>query len=180
MDLTELQTFEKRVRVRYELQRALRSVAGFSPVLLVIVLAALMGRRPQAAIAFGALLFVSGVFFLWRGQSLRRAVFSGVTTGLVPLGLALLANRGHGCAGGHCSTWCLPACILGGVIGGTAVSWVARRQGQGWAFWAGATAMTLLTGAMGCACIGSAGVVGLCLGYLAAAAPWGLIRWAQS
>ena len=179
MALTDLEALERRVRTRYEWQRALRSVVGFSPVLLVIALAALTGRRPQASMTFGALLFMCGVLFLWRGQSLRRAVFWGVMTGLVPLGMALLANRGHGCAGGHCSNWCLPACVLGGVIGGTAVSWGARRQGLGWPFWAGATAMTLLTGAMGCACIGSAGVVGLCLGYLAAAAPWGLIRWAQ-
>ena len=84
---------------------------------------------------------------------------------------ALMANRGHACAGGHCSTWCLPACIAGGVVAGFAVSWFAKQRGLDWRFFVGASAVSLLTGAMGCACIGYSGVFGLTAGFLAGVVP---------
>jgi hypothetical protein len=90
---------------------------------------------------------------------------------LIPLACALMANRGHLCAGGHCSTWCLPACISGGVVAGLVVSWVATKRGLDWRFWLGASAISLLTGAMGCACIGYSGVIGLAAGFLGGTVP---------
>ena len=173
MDSIDLGRLEQRARLRYEFKRALRSALGFAPALLVVVLAAGLGRRPGSALAFGGLLFVCGSYLLWRGQTLHRAVLPGVLTGLIPLAFALVANRGHACPGGHCSTWCLPACIAGGVVAGLAVSYLATRRGLDWRFWVGASAVSVFTGAMGCSCVGYSGVVGLGLGYLAAS---GLVR----
>lgn len=176
MGSIDLAGLERRARLRYELGRAARSALGFAPALLVVLAAAGLGRRPGSAAAFGGALFLLGAFLLWRGRSLHRAVLPGLLAGLIPLSFALVANRGHACAGGHCSTYCLPACIAGGAVAGLVISVVARRRGMGWGFWAGASGVSLLTGAMGCACVGSSGVFGLAAGYLAGALPVGLGR----
>lgn len=172
----DLDALERRARLRYELGRAARSVLGFAPALLVVLAAVGFGRRPGSAVLFGGVLFLLGSFLLWRGQALHRAVLPGLLAGIIPLTCALVANRGHLCIGGHCSTYCLPACIAGGVLAGLVISFVAHRRGMGWQFWAGASGISLLTGAMGCSCIGYSGVFGLAAGYLVGALPLGLQR----
>lgn len=87
---------------------------------------------------------------------------------MIPLVFALVA---HACAGGHCSTWRLPGCITGGGVAGLVVSWLATRRSLDGRFWAGASAVSLLTGAMGCSCLGYSGVMGLGAGFLAGALP---------
>jgi hypothetical protein len=174
MGSIDLDVLERKARLRYELGRAARSVLGFAPALLIVAAAAGFGRRPGSAVVFGSVLFLLGSFLLWRGQTLHKAVLPGLAAGLIPLTCALIANQGHMCAGGHCSTWCLPACIAGGVISGLVISYVAHKRGMGWQFWAGASGISLLTGAMGCSCIGYSGVFGLAAGYLAGALPIGL------
>lgn len=168
----DLDLLERRARVRYEVARAVRGLLGFAPALLLVGLAAALGRRPGSTLFFGGLLFLVGAFLLWRGRTLHRAVLPGVLSGLIPLSLALVANRGHACPGGQCASWCLPACVAGGIIAGLAVSALASRRGLGWRFWVGASALSLLTGAMGCSCVGYSGVIGLGAGFLAGAVPW--------
>ena len=172
MDSIDLNLLERRARTRYELSRAVRSLVGFAPALLVVILAAGLGRRPSSAVFFGSLLFLSGSFLLWRGRTMHRAVLPGLLAGMIPLLFALMANRGHACVGGQCSTWCLPACVAGGVVAGLVVSWIAYSRGLDWRFWAGASAISFLTGAMGCSCIGYSGVIGLGVGFVAGALPW--------
>lgn len=172
MDSIDLNLLERKARTRYEVTRAVRSLVGFAPALLVVLLAATVGRRPSSAAFFGTLLFLLGSFFLWRGRTMHRAVLPGLLAGMIPLLFALMANRGHACGGDHCSTWCLPACVAGGIVAGLVVSWVAHSRGLGWRFWAGASAISFLTGAMGCSCIGYSGVVGLGVGFVAGALPW--------
>lgn len=163
IDLTKL---ERRARRKYEWTRVRRAVLGFAPSLVVVVIAALANKHPSSALAFGAAMFVVGVALLWYGRDIRRAVLPGLAMGLLPLALALCANNvGHACMGGECMTVCVPACTIGGLGAGIGVSLIGFRWKQGAAFWAGATALTLLTGAMGCSCVGYGGVAGLALGY---------------
>ena len=171
MDSTDLTALSRVARRRYERARLGRSLAGAAPVLLVAAVAMLLGRRPSSAALFGGLLFVSGVVLLWRGRDLHRAVLPGVLSGLIPLAFALVANAGHGCAGGHCSTLCVPACTAGGVTAGIVVSVVATRLKLGWGFWAAASTMAVLTGAMGCSCVGASGVLALIGGFSAGLIP---------
>lgn len=171
MGSIDLVSLERRARLRYELGRAARSALGFAPTLVIVFIAAGVGRRPSSSFAFGAALFLLGSFLLWRGKTLHRAVLPGLLAGLIPLAFALVANYGHACADGHCSTWCLPACIAGGVAASLVISIVAHRRGMDWRFWAGASGISLLTGAMGCSCVGYSGVFGLAAGYLAGALP---------
>lgn len=162
---------QQMARRRYELARLLRCALGFAPVLGLIGVSMLVGRRPSSALAFGLALYAAGVFVLWLGRGFHRGVLPGVGAGLIPLAAALAANFGHGCASGHCSTLCLPACIAGGVTAGLLVSGLVWRGRLGNGAWLSAGATCLLTGAMGCSCVGYSGVIGLVAGFAAGSLP---------
>lgn len=170
MDSIDLPALAQQARRRYERARFKWSVAGALPVLSLVGVAVWLNRHPASAVAFGALAFAFGVVVLWRGQDWGRAFLPGVVSGVVPLVLSLVANVSHGCAGGHCSSWCVPACATGGLVAGAAVSMMAVRRKYGQEFWLGASALSLLTGAMGCACVGYSGLVALVLGYVVSGA----------
>lgn len=166
MDSIDLTRIERRARRRYEWARARRAVLGFAPSLLVVIIAVLASKHPNAALGFGGAMFVLGVALLWYGHDVRRAVLPGLAMGLLPLALGLCANHmAHVCNGDHCMTLCVPACTVGGLGAGIGVSLIGVRWKQGWPFWIGATALTLLTGSMGCSCAGFTGVAGLAVGY---------------
>ena len=112
---------------------------------------------------------------LWYGRDPQRAVLPGIAAGLVPLVLALCANNMHSCGPEVCASMCVPACTLGGVVAGLAVASVGNQRRAGVRFWLSASALALLTGSMGCACIGFAGVMGLGIGFAAGVVP-GLLR----
>jgi hypothetical protein len=171
MDLTDVTTLERVARSRYEKARLGWSLAGAAPVLLVVGAAVVLSKRPSSAALFGGLLFVKVVAVLWRGRDLRRAVWPGVSSGLIPLVFALVANAQHGCSGTHCSTLCLPACMAGGIAAGLVVSAFATRLNLGWGFWVAASMMTVLTGSMGCSCVSSSGVFALIAGLSAGLLP---------
>lgn len=172
MDSADLTRMERRARRKYEWARARTALLGFAPALVVVAVACSMNKHPSAALLFGAAMFIVGVALLWYGRDIRRAVLPGLAMGLLPLTLGLCANHmGHACMGGQCMTLCLPACTLGGLLAGAGVSLIGLRWKQGLAFWLGATALTLLTGAMGCSCVGYAGVAGLGLGYVVGSIP---------
>jgi hypothetical protein len=173
MDSIDLNRVRQRARLKYEWSRARRAVLGFTPVLVLVALAMWLGERPGTAALFGAVLFATGVTLLWYGRDLRRTVLPGVAAGLVPLASALCANHiDHACTGSACMDLCIPACTLGGAVAGVAVAWFSKRANRGWAYWIGASAIALSTGAMGCACMGYAGVAGLAVGYAAALLPF--------
>jgi len=176
MDSIDLTKIERRARLKYEWSRARRALLGFGPSLLVVLIAVLASKHPHSAVAFGGAMFVVGVALLWYGRDVRRAVLPGLAMGLIPLAMGLCANHlGHACGGDHCMSLCVPACTVGGLVAGIGVSLIGVRWKQGLAFWTGATALTLLTGAMGCSCAGYTGVAGLALGYAIGLVP-GFIR----
>jgi hypothetical protein len=158
------------LRRRYEWSRFWRALLGFAPACALILIAAYLSPRSISVLLFGAVLFGNGVLLLWYGQGLQRAVLPGVLAGLIPLTSALCANHfGHVCTGGGCMSLCLPACILGGVSAGAVLGYWARRRS--WGFLLAASGVALLTGAMGCGCIGYAGVFGLLAGYAVGLSP---------
>lgn len=166
MDSIDLGRVERRARRKYEWARVRRAVLGFAPALFVVASAAFMNHRSSTALVLGAAMFVVGVGLLWYGRELRRAVLPGLAMGLLPLALALCASHmGHACMGDRCMTLCVPACAVGGLGAGIGISLIGLRWKQGWPFWIGATTLTLLTGAMGCSCVGYGGVAGLAFGY---------------
>jgi hypothetical protein len=176
MDSTDLAQLQRRARIRYELQRLRRSLLGVAPILPIVALAAVVTHRPESTLWFGFATLALGAAMLWHGRDPQRAVLPGVVSGLVPLVLSLCANHIHSCGMETCSSLCVPACTLGGVVAGLTVASVgnARRVG-GW-FWLSASSLALLTGAMGCSCVGYSGVLGLGVGYLAGMIPGILLR----
>ena len=176
MDSIDLNRAERRARLRYEWTRAKWSVFGFAPVLIVIAIAVVFAPRPTWTIGFGLAMFGVGALMLWYGRDLKRAVLPGVAAGLVPLLLVLCANHvGHMCTGDNCMMVCLPACASGGFVAGLAVASIGVARRASVLFWLSASGLALLTGAMGCACAGYPGVIGLAVGYSAGMVP-GLLR----
>jgi hypothetical protein len=158
------------VRVSYEWARTKRALFGFAPVLVIVAVAGALGRRPSLALAFGVVLFLLGAGLLWYGRDLKRAVLPGLLAGLAPLALVLCASHvDHLCTSAGCMMLCLPACAAGGLIAGLTVGVVMHRARKGPRLWIAASAVALLTGAMGCVCIGATGLAGLGLGYVAGA-----------
>lgn len=181
MDSVELGVIERRVRLKYERARVRRALWAFAPVLMIIATATLLTKRPASALAFGALLFAFGVSALWYGKGAQRAVLPGLGLGLVPLALALCATQmDHLCMGDMCMTVCVPACTGGGLIAGLGMAIVGHRQKQGVRYWVAASGIALLTGAMGCSCVGYGGVAGLGLGFLVGLGALSLRRLVQN
>jgi hypothetical protein len=171
MDSTELTRAAHRARIAYELGRIRIALLGVAPVLAIVAVAVIVGRRPQSALWFGSATMTAGAGMLWYGRDARRAVLPGIAAGVVPLVLALCANTMHSCGIEGCATLCVPACALGGVIAGLAVASVGYQRRFGSWFWLSASALALLTGAMGCSCVGYSGVMGLGVGYAAGLVP---------
>ena len=169
MESVELERLEHRARLAYEWSRARRAAIGFAPVSIVVAGAVWLGAQPTGALAFGAALFVLGVLMLWYGRELKRSVLPGLVAGLIPLVAVLCVHGFEPCCAGthcaHCMTMCLPACAAGGLGAGLVVAGVGLRHRRGLWFWLAASGIALSTGAMGCVCVGMAGLGGLGVGY---------------
>lgn len=165
MGSTDLGLLEQRARRRYELGRLRRAALGALPLLPILLVALYLTQRPTSTLCFGLGALGLTLAMLWYGRSPQRAVLPGVAAGVVPLALSLCANQIHHCGANGCSSFCAPACTLGGALAGLAVMSVARRRGLGLGFLLGASGVALLTGAMGCTCVGYSGVLGLGVGY---------------
>jgi hypothetical protein len=165
MASTDLAQLERNARWAYELGRTRRAVLGVLPVIAIVAIAAYFANRPVSTLAFGVATLFVGAVMLWYGRDPQKAVLPGIAAGLAPLVLALCANQVHVCGPEGCSSLCVPACVLGGAIAGLAVANVGARRKAGLLFWVSASGLALLTGSMGCACIGYSGVVGLVLGF---------------
>lgn len=172
MGSIDLSAVEARARRKYELSRARRAVLGFTPSLALVAVAALANHHTGTALFFGGGMFVLGALLLWYGSDLRRAVLPGLAMGVLPLTTALCANYSHhACMGSSCTSLCVPACAAGGLVAGIGVALLGRRQPGRFGFWLAGSALALSTGAMGCACIGYSGVVGLAGGYVIGLVP---------
>ncbi len=160
----------------YEIGRARRAATLSVPLLAFAVVAVCLGARPLAACCVGVMLLGVAWFCLWRGQTLGRAVFPGVVAGLVPLALAVGAQScGHVCTGTQCVSLCIPACTIGGVVAGLLIARSSRHVSSRGAFLAGASAIAILVGSLGCACVGYGGVAGLAVGLAFTLVPASLI-----
>ncbi|MEO8179943.1 MAG: hypothetical protein ABI895_14005 [Deltaproteobacteria bacterium] len=172
---TDLARLERRARARYELGRLRRALLGVCPLVPVLLLSLWLTERPLATLCFGLGTAALGAWLLWQGRDSQRAVLPGVLAGLIPLALSLCANQLHHCGPGGCSSFCAPACTLGGAVAGLAIGSVGSRRQLGVWFWLGASSLALATGAMGCSCAGYLGTLGLGVGFALGTLP-GLLR----
>ena len=175
----DLLRLERQARRRYELGRLRRAALGAAPLLPLVLGALYLTARPTSTLCFGLGALALALAMLWYGRTAQRAVLPGVAAGFVPLVLSLCANQIHHCGMNGCSSFCAPACTLGGSVAGLAVMTVARQRGLGLRFLGAASAVALLTGAMGCTCVGYSGVMGLGVGYVLGLLP-GWLRFRKS
>jgi hypothetical protein len=156
---------DRRLLAAYEAGRLRHALVAASPLIALAVPPVCVGTRPLVTLALVALLYVAGVLCAWRGRELGRGMFAGALAGVLPLGLALVAqSMGHACTPAGCVSWCVPACTAGGVGAGAFIAWCAARRRAPFAFWGAAAGTSALTGALGCACAGYGGVLGLAIG----------------
>lgn len=149
----------------YERGRLLWILGCCTPLLLLPVVSFLVGGGVRSHFVLGAALYALAVVVLWRGREAARGVLAGIQSGLIPLVLAHAANLyGHVCTPAGCSTLCVPACVLGGVLAGLWVAYSARKAGWGAQPLVSAGIIAGVAGSLGCACVGMSGIVGLSLG----------------
>ena len=175
MDSIDLDLLRRRTRLAYEMGRLRLALLGVLPVFLLIFAALLFSHRRDSTLWLGVASVTVGFLMLFYGREPQRAVLPGIAAGAVPLALALCANNLHACGSHGCSSLCVPACIVGGAVAGLAVATIGNHRKAGVWFWLPASGLAVLIGAMGCACIGYSGVVGLAAGFAAGMAP-GLLR----
>ncbi len=159
--------FERVVRASYERNRLRNAIVLALPVLLFPMLGCCLGTAAQTACVVGALLVIAGTWALWRGQAAGRAWWPGLLAGMVPLALALAARSyGHVCLRGSCTSLCVPACALGGVVAGLGVAYAARKNRAPATYAVTGALAAMLVGCLGCSCVGFAGMASLVAGLV--------------
>lgn len=171
----DLEQLQSRARRAYERGRWRLGIASAWPALILAGLCIGLGGKPLATVGIAIVLAVTIAIAVQRGRHHARAVVPGLLAGALPLLAGLLACRiPHVCAGTTCMELCAPLCLGAGAIAG--LSLVVRRQRAGRSnapsLWV-ATAVALLTGALGCFFVGIGGLAGLALGLsLGTAVGW--------
>lgn len=152
-------------RRRYERSRLSLGLVAAVPALAVPAVSFGLGTSAASAVGFGAAL-VLGLFVLeWRGGGLALGGMAGLKAGLLPLAFAHAAKLyGHVCTPAGCTSLCVPACATGGVLAGALVEHWARRASRPWLVRGVGAAVCFVTGALGCTCVGAAGLVALLAG----------------
>lgn len=166
----------QRARRAYELARANRALLR-AAVLAVPLGAAVgwSGTSPQNWSMGAGLLAIAWFAWFW-GRSAGRAVWTGFAGGAVVWGMATWAGSCcSACAVGEpCMTTpdCFVACALGGLVAGILLVRTAARLQRPLEGAAVAATIALLTGAIGCSCVGTSGVVGAAVGLAMVCVPW--------
>jgi hypothetical protein len=160
----------RRARRAYEVGRLSRAVRGAWPAVPLTAVATLTcGADARTTGLAGLTLAAVLVGLRFRGGAWERGVFPGLVAGLVPLAMTLAAPTIAVLLGDACAATCrvlTGACVAGGVGAGLLLSFVTRAGRS----LAAALIVAGLTGALGCAVFGVAGILGVAGGLLAAVA----------
>jgi hypothetical protein len=131
--------------------------------------------RPLAMVLSALALTAVVTAAVWRGQEAGRGARVGLVAG-VP---SLLVPVAVGATGHLCESMCLlfpTACLVGGVLGGLVLGWLAVGAGLGRHGLVTAGVTAWLAGTLGCMLMGSIGVAVLLLGLAFGLAPMLVLR----
>lgn len=161
------------VRYAYERGRLRFGMRAAPFVGAMMVVSWWLSKRPSVTMAGGGLLLAVAVLFRWWGGAYGRAVMPGLLAGVLPLVLPLLLRSGgHCCIGGICWSFCMVACIGGGLVAGAIVGRLsANEEASPWKFLGAATLVAMVAGTMGCAVAGLAGTAGMASAILGSSLP---------
>lgn len=126
-----------------------------------------------------ALAVVVEVFVLsFVGGVSGRQALPAVLLGVLPLSTALLAGMvGHACTPSGCVSLCAPFCAAGGTVAGLLLSRMTLSSERPVISWLSGALLVTTTGAIGCACVGAGGVVGMGAGLFVSSALWLVRSW---
>lgn len=162
-----------RARHAYERGRValgLRTSVAIAPM---AVLSWIACDNPGATALSALALMAVVTAAVWRGQETGRGARAGLVAG-VP---SLLVPVAVGATGHLCESMCLlfpTACLVGGVLGGLVLGWLAAGLGRHGLATASVTAW--LAGTLGCMLMGSIGVAVLLVGLAFGLAPVLVLR----
>jgi hypothetical protein len=166
----EAQLFEL-AKGAYERSRLRLAAQVALPVALLPAVSWWLGTPLKSASGLGAGLVAVVALCLWRGGALSRGSMTGLKSGLVPLLFAHTAKLfGHVCSPSGCTTLCVPACAAGGVLAGALIEYWARTSSRPNVTRGLGLGVAVLTGALGCSCVGASGVLALIVGAVSSAA----------
>jgi len=176
------------VRRAYERGRTKRALSTAVYALPMVAFATIVRGPGVAIVAAGAALFALVFVMAHRGGAFARAIGPGLLAALPPFGVPLvLRAMGHACAMGaccmtpECARLCLPACAIGGALGGVGIGWATMsEEKRPLAVLLGASAIAILAGALGCWFAGLSGVLGMAVATLGATVPVALVRAARA
>ena len=169
-----------RAMVGYERSRLKHAVLAAVPTLVLPLIAFIVGGRLVPSVLLGVLMWGAVVGLGWRGQAWGLSVPAGLKAGVVPLALALTAQRiGHVCTPEGCASVCVPMCSAGGVVAGMVVAWAARRSPAPWITIGAGLFISAAVGAMGCSCVGMSGTLAMGIGLVAGVALASVVQSAR-
>lgn len=120
-----------------------------------------------SVLAFVTLASSFVVFAHLRGNRSGDSSLAGSLVGVVPFGSGVVApNLGHLCAAEYCYEFCLALCAFGGASAGFLLGRYARRSALGLEAALAALLLATAGGALGCGCVGLAGVGAMLLGLI--------------
>lgn len=152
-------------RRTYERSRVAFALKVAAPVALIPAVSCVLGTSLASAAVLGVALVLAVALSTWRGGGFALGGISGLKAGVIPLAFAHGAKLfGHVCTPAGCTTLCVPACATGGLVAGALVEWWARRSERPNLTRGLGIGVSLLTGALGCSCVGYAGVIALLCG----------------
>ena len=150
-------------RASYERGRLHRGLELALPALMLAGVAVLLHEGSLATASVGAVLVLATVFAGHYGRGLDRlvgpATISGLPAFIAPL---CITTEAHLCAGDWCLSYCLTACVAGGLVSGLLFAGRLRRIAPGPALFG--SGLLLLVGMLGCIAAGVPGVIGLIVG----------------
>lgn len=182
IDATPRAVLLARARSAYERGRLVHALRAGWLALPMIALSVSLAPRPQLSLGAGAALAFLAMFLRYRGGASGRAVMPALIAGLAPLLLPMIMRMGgHCCIAGACWPVCMIGCILGGVAAGMMIGFASalERENRG-AFLIAATVISGLSGVLGCAVVGAAGMAGMLLSVVGASWPVAMLARTRS
>lgn len=177
MVLNKRAPIRNRAKRAYEIGRLRLGFRSALPVVPMAGISLLACQQPLMTLITSAILLVLVSGFMWRGEIYGQAVGPGLLAGIAPLILPIVFRLGgHCCVGGACWSTCMLGCVTGGLIAGIVLGLAAAvQQRNRWLFLGLSVTIAVVAGALGCAHIGMAGMLGMVLATFFSSLPAALV-----
>lgn len=156
--------------VRGRLRLATTSALG---ALLVVGVFVTFAESFRIAAPLSVVAVVEVFALTYLGGVSGRQALPALLLGVLPLSAALLAGvMGHACTPSGCVSLCAPFCAVGGTLAGLLLCRMTLASSRPRTAWLSGALLIVTTGSIGCACVGTAGVMGMSAGLLMSSALW--------